>query len=425
MAQCLPPIEMKLFNNTKSHHSPWLIWGTSEFFTLFQFLIQLTSGIIVEPLMNDFNISAFDAALVISGFYYMYISLQIPVGLLMDKIGPRLLLSLGALVCGIGCIIFSQTHTFYIAFLARLSMGTGAAFAFVGTLYVIREWFPLERYSFLIGMSEMLGMIWAILGTLSFTAFLDSFGWRACIFTSGCFFLASSIASALFISNHNPSRKIVKSAGITLTLWQRFRLVIRSPLAWKNALYCGFMFSVVTVFVALWEPPFLKEALGISLSQAATIDTMAFVGIALGCPLYGFISQKFQKRRPFLIISGITTMLLFTFMIYFPPHTVIMMGFFTFLIGMCCSGYILCFAISDEISLNKVKNTYTGFTNAICVLTAPLLQPIVGYVLDLGRTAHRDYALIDYQKGLTIIVIALLVGTILACCMPETFKKNN
>jgi MFS family permease len=418
---------MKVSHSKKinSHKSPWLIWGTSEFFTLFQFLIQLTSGIIVEPLMNDFGITAFDAALVISGFYYMYISLQIPVGLLMDKVGPRLLLSLGALVCGIGCIIFSQTHTFYIAFLARLAMGTGAAFAFVGTLYVIREWFPLERYSFLIGMSEMLGMIWAILGTLLFTAFLDSFGWRACIFTSGCFFLASSLTSALHITNHNPSRKLTKSAGITLTLWKRFRIVIRSSLAWKNAVYAGLMFSVVTVFVALWEPPFLQEALGISLSQAATIDTMAFVGIALGCPLYGFVSQKFEKRRPFLIISGLTTTLLFAFMIYCPPHSIIMMGLLTFLIGLCCSGYILCFAISDEISLNKVKNTYTGFTNAICVITAPLLQPVVGYILDLGRTIHGDYALIDYQKGLTIIVIALLAATLLAWYIPETFKKNN
>ncbi len=409
----------------KPHHSPWLIWGTSEFFTLFQFLIQLTSGIIVEPLMNDFNISAFDAALIISGFYYMYISLQIPVGLLMDKIGPKLLLSVGALVCGVGCIIFSQTHIFYVAFFARLFMGMGASFAFIGTLYIIREWFPIERYAFLIGMSEMLGMIWAIVGILVFSAFLHSFGWRLCLFTCGCFFLTSGILSAFIISNHNPKRKIVKLAGISLTLWQRFRIVIRSTLAWQNALYCGLMFSVVTVFVALWEPPFLKEALNISLSEAATIDTMAFIGIAIGCPLYGLVSQKYQKRRPFLILSGITTTLLFAIVIYYPPATFAKMCFLTFLIGFCCSGYILCFAISDEISLNKVKNTYTGFTNAICVVTAPLLQPVVGYILDLGRTTNGDYALIDYQKGLTIIVIALLSATVLAWFMPETFKKNN
>lgn len=411
-------------SKSKNHYSPWLIWGTSEFFTLFQFLIQLTSGIIVEPLMEDFHITAFNAALVISGFYYMYISLQIPVGLLMDKIGPRLLLSLGALVCGIGCIIFSQTHTFYIAFLARLSMGTGAAFAFVGTLYVIREWFPIERYSFLVGMSEMLGMIWAIVGTLAFTAFIYSFGWRVCMFTCGFFFLISSVASATFISNHNPTRKIMKSTGLTLTLWQRFRIVIRSSLAWQNAIYSGLMFSVVTVFVALWEPPFLQEALHISLSQAATIDTMAFIGIAIGCPLYGFLSQKYQKRRPFLIISGITSTLLFSMVVYWPPLSFTTMCFLTFLIGMCCSGYILCFAISDEISLNKVKNTYTGFTNAICVLTAPLLQPIVGYILDLGLN-NGHYTLQDYQYGLTIVVAALLIATFLAYCMPETFKKSN
>jgi MFS family permease len=412
-------------NMKKSHYSPWLIWGAAEFFTLFQFLIQLTSGVIVEPLMHDFNINAFDAAMIISGFYCMYIALQIPAGILMDKIGPRLLLSCGAFVCSIGCIIFSQTHLFYVAFLSRLCMGTGAAFAFVGTLYVIREWFPISRYSFLLGMSEMLGMTWAIVGILVFTAFLHSYGWRMCLMTCGFFFLASSLVCALCISNHNPTRTTVKHTGISVTLWQRFRIVIRSPLAWMNGIYSGLMFSVVTVFVALWEPPFLQTVLHISIEKAATIDTMAFVGIALGCPLFGFVSQRFQQRRLFLIISGFVTSLLFAYVIYFPPTSFIIMSIFTFLIGLSCSGYILSFAISDEISLNKVKNTYTGFTNAVCVVMAPLLQPLVGYILDAGLTTHQHYALIDYQHGLTVILIALIVGTIIAWFMPETFKKNQ
>lgn len=410
----------------KKSRSPWTVWGVAEFFTLFQFLIQLTGGVIVKPLMMDFSTTAVGAAVLTSSFYYIYISLQIPVGIIMDKIGPRLLLSLGALVCGIGSLIFSQTHYYGIALLSRLLMGGGAAFAFVGTLSIIREWFPLNRYAFLVGISEMLGMFWSVLATIIFAELFYLYGWRICMLGCGLFFIASSAASAIFIQNHNPNKKSGYSReGIYITLKQRLMIVVRSPIAWLNSIYSGLMFSIVTVFAALWGTPFLQLKLNISLAEAATVGTMIFVGVAVGCPLYGYISQKYQKRRAFLIFSGISSAILLSFILYVPHLSLITMSILMFLIGVCCSGYILCFAISDDIALNKVKNTFTGFTNAICMITAPLFQPVVGYILDRGLIQHGEYLIQDYQYGLSALVFALLVATMLAWLMPETFKQKS
>lgn len=404
--------------------SPWMIWIPAEFFTLYQFLIQLTGGVIVEPLMKDFSVSAVGAAVLISSFYYIYISLQIPVGIIMDKVGPRRLLTMGALVCGMGCILFAHTTNFYVALFSRLLMGGGAAFSFVGTLYIIREWFPVNRYAFLVGMSEMLGMFWAVLGTIVFAMFFHTYGWRICMFGSGVFFILSGVGCAFLVRNNNPDRSAIRTnKGITLTMKQRLFLVMRSPVMWCNGIYSGLMFSVVTVFVALWGTPFLQLILHVSLAKAAVVGTSAYIGIALGCPLYGYLSQKYGYRRPFLIFSGISTALLLTFMLYVPLalwQTRILM----FLIGLCCSGYILCFAISDDFSFNKMKNTSTGFTNAICMITAPLLQPIVGYILD-WRSPLGHYTLLDYQYGLSLVVIALLLGVVFAWIMPETFKRHK
>lgn len=404
--------------------SPWTIWVVAEFFTLFQFLIQLSGGIIVQPLMTDFAISAFAAALLISSFYYIYIGLQIPVGLIMDKIGPRVLLSIGACVCGTGCLLFSCTTHFYIALFSRLLIGGGAAFAFIGTLYIIREWFPINRYAFLVGMSEMLGMFWAVLGTVVFAAFLHTYGWRNCMFGCGLLFWVSGVASAIFIRNHNPSRKKIKSnKGITLSLRQSLMIVFRSPLMWLNGIYSGLTFSVVTVFVALWGTPFFQLMLHISLPQAAMVGTMAYIGVALGCPLYGYLSQRFKRRRPFLIFSGISAAILLTMILYMPYLSLLTASILMFLLGATCSGYILCFAISDDIAPNKLKNTFTGFTNAICMLTAPLLQPVAGYILDQGLAIHYHYSLPDYQMALSVIIFALLLAAFIAWHMPETFKK--
>lgn len=409
----------------KISHLSWIILAPAEFFTLFQFLIQLTAGDIVQSLMSDFMISAANAALLTSAFYYIYISLQIPVGIITDKVGPRLLLSGGAFVCGIGCMIFAQTHIYWVAFAARILMGGGAAFAFVGTLYVIREWFPTHMYSFLVGFSEMLGMFWSVTGSLIFVALLHDYGWRTCFFVSGLLFWLGGLICATIIRNHNPNKaNIKKNKGLTLSLKQRLGIVLRSPVAWLNGLYSGLLFSFVSVFVALWGIPFLQLKLHASLHGAALVDGMAYIGVALGCPFYGYLSQRFQKRRFFLMISGTISSFFLFLLIYLPISSPFLTGALIFFIGFSCSGYILCFAISDDISQNKMKNTFTGFTNAICMLTAPIFQPLIGYILDY-RAPTGIYLIQDYQYGLTIIAFALLAGTFIAWCMPETYHRHN
>src|ERR1700722_3069764 len=85
----------------------WIVWGTSAVFLLFQFFLQLSSADIVGGLMESFALNALGASVLASTYYYIYVTLQAPAGILVDRFGPRLLLALGAFVCAIGCLIFS------------------------------------------------------------------------------------------------------------------------------------------------------------------------------------------------------------------------------------------------------------------------------------------------------------------------------
>ena len=83
---------------TKKSHLAWLIWGVSAAFVLFQFFLQLSSGEMVGGLMKSFGLTALGGGVLASAYYYIYVALQTPAGMLMDRYGPRLLLSLGAVV---------------------------------------------------------------------------------------------------------------------------------------------------------------------------------------------------------------------------------------------------------------------------------------------------------------------------------------
>ncbi len=89
-------------------------------------------------------------------YYYVYVVLQTPAGMLIDRFGARLILSLGALVCALGCGLFTVSHAIWITDVGRILMGGGSAFAFVGTLYLIGNWFPAAYFGMMLGLSDLI-----------------------------------------------------------------------------------------------------------------------------------------------------------------------------------------------------------------------------------------------------------------------------
>ena len=118
----------------------------------------------VPQLMQAFNVNALSLGALSAFFYYAYVAMQLPVGTLMDRFGPRLLLSLMAAICGLSCVLFATTHDLFLANLSRFLMGFSAAFAFVGALKIARTWFSAKRFGFLAGLTQALGMVGAAVG---------------------------------------------------------------------------------------------------------------------------------------------------------------------------------------------------------------------------------------------------------------------
>jgi len=122
------------------------VWLVGVSFLLFQFFLQLSSGIVIQAIMKEQGLTALTAGLLSSAFYYIYTSLQIPVGLLFDRYNIRMLLALNALLCALGCFIFSQGHDLVTLFCGRLVIGAGSAFAFVGVTRILRQYWSIRNF---------------------------------------------------------------------------------------------------------------------------------------------------------------------------------------------------------------------------------------------------------------------------------------
>ncbi|KTC87222.1 MFS transporter [Legionella brunensis] len=398
------------FAKSVQRYSIWLI-GVS--FVLFQFFLQLSSGVVIGAIMHEMNLSAFGAGILSSAFYYVYTSLQIPVGLLFDRKNTRLLLTFNAVLCSIGCFFFAQSHSLLFLILGRMLIGTGSAFAFVGLSHLLRQHFPLNQFGFMIGLSETLGFIATMFGMISMGALINEWGWRSFISTAAVIGFGIAYFSWRYIPHD--SQKVPH-----FKFTQQISQILGNGRAWLNGLFVGLSFTVITVFGAMWAVPFMQVKLSCSLRLASLVDAMIFLGAALSCPLFGYLAALCKRRKPLMLGSCLSTAGLILAVLYLPTHNVAILSLLMLMIGVCCGAYMLAFSIANELAPAESLSTCTGFTNTLAMITAPLLQPLVGFLLDKFGSSSTLEA---YQTALLIIPFSLILAAGLVFFLPE--KATN
>jgi MFS family permease len=392
----------------------WSVWFVAALFVLFQFFLQLSSGEFINGLMKSFALTAFGGGVLASSYYYIYVLLQTPAGMLLDRYGPRGILSAGALIVCIGCLLFSAAKTLFFALLGRVLMGGGAAFAFVGCLNIISIWFPVRRFAFMAAIVETAGMFGAIIGNFWLANYIEKLGWRDCLFFAGIFagFLSFFLISVV---RNSPRKKIIHRAFVRTSLRAGLKKIMHNPIVWINGVYSGLMFGIVTVFIALWAIPFFEFVHHMNLVQATLTASALYVGVAIGGPIIGWLDGKTNLRKRIMIANAFGASVCLFFVVFatqLPTWSIATLLFFT---GMCASSYVLTFAIANEIATVDNRATCIGFTNMLCVIFAPILQPFVGFLIThLKGMPHY------YEWSMSIVpILLLLVATPIGFFLPE------
>lgn len=388
-----------------------IIWLVGVSFVLFQFFLQLSSGVIIGHIMLDLHLSALTAGLLSCSFYFVYTALQIPVGMLFDRKNTRVLLSYNAFLCSVGCLIFAKSTGLLGLFLGRTLIGAGSAFAFVGFSHLLRQYFPARQFAFMIGFSETLGFIATAFGIVGMGEIIVHWGWRT--FIDGAALIGVIIAFLCWIVVPNTVQRSTQS---------RFKHPLMTILSngnmWLNGLFVGLTFSVVTVFGALWAVPFIQVKLGCSIKIASMVGAIYFIGAGLSCPLFGILSNHVKHRKRLILTSCITTAILLLALLFLPITNLMLVMLLMFLIGLFCGAYMLSYTISNELSPPQLQSTAMGFTNTLAVLSALLLQPFVGYLLVLSNP-NGTYNVTDYQWALLVIPLSLFLACLLVLFLPE------
>lgn len=405
----------------------WFVCFLGALFYCYEYLLRVSPSVMSKQLMSFYHLDAARFGDLQAYYYYIYVPMQLIVGILFDRFGPRRLLSLAVLACGAGIYIFAHTHVFYMAAFGRLLMGFGSAFAFVGVLKLATIWLPPERFAFVSGIAVALGMVGGILGDVALTSLVTVFGWKLTCVLAALFGLLLALLMFVFVRDRNPhavrDMQDIHLHGVKLA-WPDMVKIVANPQFWINGIIGCLLYLPLSAFAELWAIPFLKEAHHFTASHAADTSSMIFAGWAIGGPIVGWISDFLGQRRILITIGSVGAAVVVASILYVPNLSTFGVFALFFLYGMFASAQVLAFAIAREISPKTLTGTALASTNMI-VMLGGFLVPVIGWILDLcwqGTMAGgvQVYSLANFQVALSLLPIGLVISAVLSFFLKET-----
>jgi len=414
------PVQMSEISLKQRKHVYFgsLVCAIGAIFYCYEFILRIIPGALQSELSAAFgHISASSFGQLSAFYYFAYSPMQVPVGMLMDRFGPRRLLSLACLCCTIGSFMFTYSSSMLIAGSGRFLVGFGSSFAFVGVLSLAVNWLPRRYFSLVAGLITTLGMLGLIYGEIKITEMAQTLGLHQALSTM-VFFGAILTVLIVLIVRDGPEGYRLKTQSLT-RFFHQVAQVLMSPQVWLIGIVGACLYTSMSVFGELWGKTYLEQVHHLTKAEAARTISAMFLGWGVGAPIVGYFSDRSGRRVLPLVIGAIMALLCISVVLYFPGLSYFSLSVLLFFYGIFSSTEIIIFIMAKENSGAQLSGTVFAVANMIVTLGGVIFQPLVGKLLDaFGDSGvvlgEHIYTTVDYQLALSVLPISLLMVTILA-----------
>jgi MFS family permease len=401
---------------------PLFAWTTASLFFFYAWIMRVAPSVMVEELMREFAVGAGVLGNLSAAYFYGYAGMQIPVGLMLDRFGPRRLITIAALACAGGCVLFATGTTLATVTAGRFMIGAAAAFSLVGSMVVAGQWFSPARFALLSGLAMAMGMAGGVFGQAPLRLAVEATDWRTTNLTLALGGVGIAVCAWLSV------RDRWRGAGGIGKLAANFVSVLKHPQTWLIAIAGLGTSGPLLGFAGLWGVPFLQTGYGLERTQAAAFTSLLFVGWGVGAPLLGWLSDRIGRRRPVLMAGLLLESLSLAVLVYVADLPAAALATLCFLTGFFGSAQIVCFAIVKENHPAQLSATGIGFVNAMVTGAGALFQPLMGFLLDVAWSGRmlagaRVYDLAAYHLAFGSLMVMAAVGLASLFAVRETYCR--
>jgi len=355
----------------------WIAWGVGASFFAYAYFHRVAPSVMYDRLMAEFAATGALLGNLSACYFYAYCLSQIPIGLMLDRFGPRLLLACSALVAACGSLIFAWSDGLTSAYVGRFLVGLGTGTAFVGSLALAAARLPPSRFATVTGLTQAVAMAGGVAAQAPLALIVAAVGWRETML--GLALLAVLFAAAFWLVAKAPRPPVAAGARSSRG---GAGAVLRNRQTWLS---CGIAMLLTTpiAFGVLWGVPWLVQAHGQSRPVAAFGASMVLLGWAAGAPAVGALSDRIRARRPILLAGPAAALVAWIALLTWREAPFPAVCALIFAVGFFSSSMSLSFVVSREANPPHAVGFATGMTNFCSMIIAAGMQPLIGWLLDL------------------------------------------
>jgi MFS family permease len=427
--------------NYPSQRTAWTVWGLGAALYFVAFYLRVAPAVLTNELTIDFALTAAALGNLSAFYFYSYVAMQIPTGILADTLGPRKLLTIGCAVAALGTMVFAVAPTVWWANFGRLLIGASVGVAFVAMLKLASRWMPPRQFALTSGVALATGVLGAVCAGVPLRWLVDAFGWRITMMGSAALTLLLAFATWIVVRDDPSERGYISYADVKSThkvsgdsLFKGISKVLTYKNTWLLFLIPGCMPALVLSFAGLWGVPFLTTHYNKTPAQAATLCSFMMIAWAVGSLCFGAASDRLGQRKPLFLAGIVCSSLLFAVLIYMPHLPMFWLWAVIGAAGFCAGCFIVTFAFAKESVPVAYAGTVSGVSNMGVIQGPMYTQPLVGWLLDIsndatvftlvGGASRRVFSFIAYQNAFRWILLWCAISFVLLLFTRETYCKQ-
>lgn len=377
----------------------YAVWIIGSIFYAYQYVIRVMPNIMIDDIMTQFGIGAL-AFGQFSGVYYLgYSLLHLPVGIMLDRFGPKKIMSACILLTVIGLtpLLYAEHWIYPIA--GRFLIGLGSSAAILGIFKIIRMSFSEKQFPRMLSFSVMIGLMGAIYGGVPVSAMRESLGYQTVIQLMALGGLILAAVTYWIVPDIKGESGQSVMADVKEVLSNK-RVIL-------TCIFAGLMVGPIEGFSDVWATVFLKQVYGYEGAIAAGMPSMIFMGMCFGAPVLNFIAEKLGYLAT-IVSAGAMMFLCFFLLLNAEVHSSMVAVNFA-IVGVCSAYQILAIYKASTYVQENVAGLATAVANMIIMIFGYGFHTVIGFVVNYMGGTHETAALV---YGVAVIPAALLIGTV-------------
>jgi nitrate/nitrite transporter NarK len=351
-----------------------LAYGFSQFFRAFL-------AVLAPELSADLGLSAADLGTISGAWFAAFALAQVPVGVALDRVGPRLTVGVLFLAAVIGTVLLALAQGLATAFLAMVLIGVGCAPVYMGMLYIVARAYPAAQFATFSSAIVGLGSLGNLVSATPLALAVDAFGWRSSLM--GIAGLTALSALLVILAVRDPPRERTAGAGLGLAgLWE----VMRIKALWPLLPLVATSYAVVAVVRGVWIGPYFAQVHELDAIARGHATTAMVVAMIVGALIYGPLDRLFGTRKWIVVIGTAIAAVALGVLAAVPVGVGAAAALFA-LVGAFGMTYGMLMAHARAFVPDHLVGRGITLMNLLFIGGAGVLQPISGRFLDGVRAA--------------------------------------